>query len=139
LQSERRCIVHAYAVAISVHALAAVFWAGSSFALARNAGAGGEVLFRPQMAAAVIAVLSGGYLWHLVNAGTLGRQEQTLATGILCALIALVVQALIAGRVVGRLTKGEDASARTRFVAAQRIASWLLAVTTVSMVVARYV
>jgi hypothetical protein len=37
------------------------------------------------------------------------------------------------------LTKGEDASARARFVAAQRIASGLLAVTTVSMVVARYV
>jgi hypothetical protein len=74
-----------------------------------------------------------------VNAGALGRPEQTLATGILCALIALAVQALIAGRMVGRLTKGEDASAGARFVAAQRIASGLLAVTTVSMVAARYV
>jgi uncharacterized membrane protein len=138
----RRYIVqYAYTIVIAIHALAAVFWAGSSFVLTRNAIAGGEALLRQQMGAATVAVLSGGYLWNRAHEGSFGRMEQVLAIGVLCALIALLVQALVAGRVVGRLTKGEDSAAggHARFVAAQRIAAGLLAVTTVSMVVARYV
>ena len=46
-------------IALSLHILSAVFWAGTSFTLARTGGAGGEQLFRPQMGAAVIAVLTG--------------------------------------------------------------------------------
>lgn len=132
---------YAYAIALSVHALAAVFWAGASFTLARSGGVGAELLFRPQMGAAAVAVLSGGYLWSLVPAGAFGRMEQTLAVGVLCALLAAGVQGLVAGRAIGRLTKGEaeEAGARARIVTAQRIAAGLLAVTTVSMVVARYV
>lgn len=132
---------YAYAIALSVHALAAVFWAGASFALARTGGVGAEFLFRPQMGAAVIAVLSGGYLWRLAHAGAFSRMEQALAVGVLCALLAAGVQALVAGRAIGRLTKGDalESSARARIATAQRIAAGLLAVTTVSMVVARYV
>ena len=132
---------HAYAIAISVHALAAVFWAGTTFTLARTAGAGAELLFRPQIAAAALAVLSGGYLGSLVHTGAFGRMEQVLAVGVLCALLAAGVQALVAGRAIGRLTKGEanEHGARARIATAQRVAAGLLAVTTISMVVARYV
>jgi len=44
-------------VALSLHILSSVFWAGTSFVLARTGGIGGEQLFRPQMGAAVIAVV----------------------------------------------------------------------------------
>jgi len=133
-------VPYAYAIALSVHALAAVFWAGTSFALARTGGVGAERLFRPQMGAAVIAVVSGGYLWSLVHAGAFGRMEQILAIGIVCALIAATVQALMAGRAIKRMKRGEahDYGARAQIIMAQRIAAGLLAFATVSMVVARY-
>jgi len=134
-------VQYAYPVALSVHALAAVFWAGASFTLARTGGVGAEMLFRPQMGAAAVVVLSGGYLWSLTHASTFGRMEQALAVGILCAVVAAAVQGLVAGRAIRSLTKSEanEFGARARIVTAQRIAAGLLAVTTVSMVVARYV
>src|SRR5438552_1949274 len=90
-------------LALSFHILSSVFWAGTSFALARTGGVGGEMLFRPQMAAAVIAVLSGGYLGHLVHAGFFGTTEQILAIGAISALVAAGVQGAIGGRAVRSL------------------------------------
>ena len=78
-------------IALSLHILSAVFWAGTSFTLARTGGAGGELLFRPQMGAAVIAVLTGLYLGHLAHGGAFGPAEQVLAAG---ASRVVVVRAL---------------------------------------------
>ena len=127
-------------VALSLHILSSVFWAGTSFVLARTGGIGGEQLFRPQMGAAVIAVLSGGYLWHLVHAGSFGTAEQILAAGALCALVAAGVQGAIGGRAIRSLRNGkaDEADARSRITTAQRIAAGLLAVTAVCMGAARY-
>jgi len=127
-------------IALSLHVLSTVFWAGTSFALARTGGVGGEQLFRPQMAAAVIAVLTGGYLGHLVHAGTFGTTEQVLAIGALAALIAAGVQGAIGGRAIRSLRAGktDEAVARSRIAAAQRIAAVLLAVAAVCMGAARY-
>src|SRR5258708_22193069 len=74
-------------IALSLHILSAVFWAGTSFTLARTGGGGGEQLFRPQMGAAGIAVLSGFYLPHLVPSATFGTTEQVLAVGAPAALV----------------------------------------------------
>ena len=130
----------ALVIALSLHVLSTVFWAGTSFALARTGGVGGEQLFRPQMAAAVIAVLTGGYLGHLVHAGTFGTTEQVLAIGALAALIAAGVQGAIGGRAIRslRVGKADEAVARSRIAAAQRIAAVLLAVAAVCMGAARY-
>jgi hypothetical protein len=127
-------------ITLSLHILSAVFWAGTSFALARTGGIGGEQLFRPQMGAAVIAVLSGGYLWHLVHAGSFGTAEQILAVGALCALVAAGVQGALGGRAIRSLRNGkaDEADARSRIATAQRIAAALLAVTAVCMGAARY-
>ncbi len=96
-------------------------------------------LFRPQMGAAVIAVLTGGYLGHLVHAGAFGTAEQILAVGALCALVAAGVQGAIGGRAIRSLGNGMDESgARSRIATAQRIAAALLAVTAVCMGAARY-
>ena len=126
-------------IALSLHILSSVFWAGTSFTLARTGGAGGEALFRPQMGAAVIAVLTGGYLGHLVHAGGFGTAEQILGFGALAALVAAGVQGAIGGRAIRSLRNGMDeAGARSRIATAQRIAAALLAVTAVCMGAARY-
>src|SRR5260370_31371757 len=95
-------------IALSLHILSSVFWAGTSFALARTGGVGGEQLFRPQMGAAVIAVLTGGYLGHLVHARAFGTAEQILAVGALCALVAAGVQGAIGGPAIRRFGDWED-------------------------------
>jgi hypothetical protein len=69
---------------VTLHVLAGVFWAGSTFTLARTAAASADRLFRPQIAAAAGAIITGGYLWHLTHPG-FGTQEPFLALGALCA------------------------------------------------------
>jgi len=124
---------------LSLHILSSVFWAGTSFTLARTGGVGGELLFRPQMGAATIAVLSGGYLGHLAHAGSFGMAEQILAVGALAALVAAGVQGAIGGRAIRSLrSETDEAGARSRIATAQRIAAALLAVTAVCMGAARY-
>ena len=128
-------------IALSFHILSSVFWAGTSFTLARTGGAGGVQLFRPQMGAAVIAVLTGGYLGHLAHAGAFGTTEQILAVGALAALVAAGIQGAIGGRAIRSLRNGtaDEAAARSRIATAQRVAAALLAVTAVCMGAARYV
>lgn len=131
---------YALVIAISVHVLAAVFWAGSTFALARTGAIAAERLFGPQMGAAGVAVLSGGYLWHILLSEATGTMPQVLGIGAACALIALAVQALVAGRALRSLRrKPEVSGAQSRIVLAHRIAAILLAITTLSMVTARYI
>ncbi len=129
-----------FIIAISLHALAAMFWAGTSFTLARIGGVGGEQLFRPQMGAAVIAVLTGAYLGHVAHAGAFDTAEQVLALGAFCAIVAAGVQGAIGGRAIRSLHSGtaDEAGARRRIALAQRVAAGLLAVTAVCMVAARY-
>src|SRR5712672_784019 len=96
-------------ITLSLHVLSSVFWAGSSFALARTGAAGGEQLVFPQLGAATIAILTGaylGHLGHLVHAGSFGTTEQVLALGAVCALIAVGVQAAIGPRAVLTLRRG---------------------------------
>jgi hypothetical protein len=128
-------------ITIAVHVLAGVFWAGSTFVLARSGGFGGEQLFRPQMGAALIAFLAGGYLWHLQHEGPMGSPEYVLATGAIAAIIAAGVQGISVGPAVRGLRSGTmpEADARRRIAGAERIATVLLAITVVCMVIARYV
>jgi hypothetical protein len=111
-------------ILIALHVLAGVFWAGSTFTLARNGGAGSDALFRPQMGAAVIVLLTGAGMWHLLHAGSFALGEKVLMAGALAAIAAAGVQ--------GALRRSQPATA-------QRIAAGLLAVTVVCMVVSRYV
>jgi hypothetical protein len=126
--------------AISLHVLAATFWAGTSFALARISGVGGEQLFRPQMGAALVAVLTGAYLWHIAHAGGFDTAGRLLALGALCAIIAAGVQGAIGGRAIRNLRRGtaDEAGARRRIALAQRLAAGLLAAAAVCMAAARY-
>jgi hypothetical protein len=131
----------ALVIALSLHILSSVFWAGSSFTLARTGGAGGELLFGPQMGAAVVAILTGGLLGHLVHEGAFGTAEMILAAGALCALLAAGIQATIGGRAIRGLRNGtaEVPAVRSQIAMAQRVAAGLLAVTALCMGAARYV
>jgi hypothetical protein len=125
--------------AISLHVLAAVFWAGSSFTVARM-GDGGQRLFPAQMGAAAIAILTGGYLWRTLHDGASGPMEQFLGVAVVSALGALVVQVAIAGPAIRRLSRGSttETIARSAIVTANRIAAPLLAIATILMAGARY-
>src|ERR1700732_3465775 len=68
-------------IATALHVLAAVFWAGSTFVLARSAALGAEKLWRPQLGAATVSILSGGYLWSVLHRGQFGDSEKILAAG----------------------------------------------------------
>lgn len=129
----------ALVIALSLHVLSSVFWAGSSFALARTGGAGGEQLVFPQLGAAMIAILTGAYLGHLVHAGSFGTAEQVLAVGAVCALIAAGVQAAIGPRALLNLRRGasQPADTRSRIATAQRVAAGLLGITALCMGAAR--
>ena len=128
-------------IAIAAHVLSAVFWAGSTFTLARLSGLGGERLVIPQTGAAVIAILTGGYLWHTLHESNFGPFEQVLAIGAVAALISLLLQAAMGFRTLAarRREKLDDASAQRRIATAQRFAAGLLAITVICMVIARYV
>jgi hypothetical protein len=111
-------------VLIAVHILAGVFWAGSTFAIARSGGAGAATLFGPQMGAATVTVLAGVGLWGMLHRGPQGVMEHTLALGALCAIAAAGVQ---------------GATRKKNPLKGQRIAAGLLLVTVICMAIARYV
>ena len=128
-------------IILSLHVLAGVFWAGTTFGLARTGGAGAAQLFRPQMGAATLAVLTGVYLWSQMLQGSQTLGEKVLGAGALCALIAAGVQGAIGGRAIRRLGggTGDEAQNRSAIALSQRIAAGLLGLTVISMVASRYV
>jgi hypothetical protein len=123
-----------------LHVLAGVFWAGSTFTLARTGNALAARLFAPQMGAAVVAVATGGLLWFLFHRGPAGVTEHILALGAVCAVVAAGLQGVAGARSL-RQTAGADLPARTdaRLMIVQRAAAILLAVTVTCMAAARYV
>jgi hypothetical protein len=127
-------------VVIALHVLSGVFWAGSTFVLARSAGNGAELLAYPQVAAATVAVLAGIVLWGLTHRYGFGTTEHILGLGAGCAIAAAGVQgrALAVVRNLRAASEDETSRLRTRIAIAQRIAAVLLSITVVCMAVARY-
>jgi hypothetical protein len=110
-------------VLLGLHVLTGVFWAGLTFALALSGAEGASRLFGVQMLAATLSVLAGGGLWGILHKGPLGGMEKTLLLGVVCAVAAAGLQ---------------GAWRRSRPQRAQQIAAILLAVTVLSMTLARY-
>jgi hypothetical protein len=127
-------------LAQSLHVVAALFWAGTSFLVAQQAGEGAEKLYRPQMAAAVVAVLSGAYLWARLHPQRFGGTEMILAFGAACALAAAGVQGALVGGTLRRLRGGalDETAARPRIGRAYRLATGLLAIALLCMIMALY-
>lgn len=75
-------------ILLAIHVLSSIFWAGSTFTLARTGGAGSQQFFRPQMGAATVAFLSGATLMGLYHGSWLSGSETVLGIGILTAIAA---------------------------------------------------
>lgn len=127
-------------IALSLHVLAAVFWAGGTFVLARLGGVGGPRLRTPMLGAAIVTILTGGYLWHTVHSAAFGRPEQVLAVGIACALLAFIAQVGAGMRTRWQLARGtlSETAAQARMALVSRLAAGLLAITVICMAAARY-
>jgi hypothetical protein len=128
-------------ITLAAHVLSSVFWAGSTFTLARLSGLGGERLVLPQTGAAVVAVLTGAYLGHTWHGTGFGPFEQVLLIGIAAALIAMILQIVVGFRTLAALRREslDDKPAHRRIAIAQRFAAPLLAITVICMAIARYV
>jgi hypothetical protein len=127
-------------VTLVLHLLSGVFWAGSTFALARTGAATADQLFRPQMGAAAMALITGAVLWHLLHPSGLGSMEQVLAVGALGAVLAAGVQGALCGPALRQLRSlgGRDTRLQARVALGHRIAAGLLALTIICMAAARY-
>ena len=128
-------------VLLIFHVVPGVFWAGTTFVLARNGGQGAEQLAYPQIGAATVSMLAGLAIWGFLHGGNFGTFEQVLAVGVICAIAAAGVQSargLPAVRRLAAVTGGEAASLRAQIAGAQRIAAALLVITIIAMVTARY-
>jgi hypothetical protein len=128
-------------VTLVLHVLSGVFWAGTTFALARTGGNRADQLFKQQMGAATIAVATGALLWFLLHRGTLGTPGHILASGALCALAAAGVQGMMGGPALQKLSvagESEAARLRQRVATGQRVAAGFLAITVTCMAAARY-
>ncbi|MHB1871919.1 MAG: hypothetical protein ACYCT1_13850 [Steroidobacteraceae bacterium] len=110
-------------ILLSLHALAGVFWVGSTLALSHSYFELTPKLFRAQMSAAALAFVAGLALWGIVIRGAQDPMAHTLGVGVLLAFIAAGVQGAM----------------RRTPVRAQRIAGVLLSGTVVCMVIAPYV
>ena len=126
-------------VALVLHVLSGVFWAGTTFALARTGGNQADLYFRPQMGAAAIAVVTGGVLWFYLHHGPLGAPGYLLSIGALCVFLALGMQGMVGAPALSKLSAlGESEGLRHRVARSQRIAAALLAITVTCMAAARY-
>lgn len=119
------------AVAMALHVLATIFWAGSTFVIARIDGLDSRKLFGPQVGAAIVAILSGGYLFDLFHSNASGRPEHILMFGASAALLALVLQVIA-------FLKLRAANAGGRINLLHRPAAGLLALTAVCMAAFRF-
>jgi hypothetical protein len=129
------------AVILPLHMLAGLAWLAAAVVVSMNAGKGGEKLFAPQMGAALVAFVSGGYLWHVFYGAQFGPAQKVLTAGVLAAIVAAGVQGALIGRAKRALTKGTLAEqpARARIALAHQIAAGFLIVTALCMVMARQV
>src|SRR4051812_29145138 len=107
---------------VALHVLPGVFWAGSSFVLARNGAVGVERFSYPQLFAAAVTIAAGAGLWRLTHSGVFAAAEKVLATGAACALAAAVLQS-IALPAVRRLRSaaGDTAHDRAKCALIQRL------------------
>jgi hypothetical protein len=122
---------------ISLHVLSGVFWAGTTFAVARSDASLALRLFRPQMGAASLAIITGILLWFYLFRGSAGAAGKTLGVGIAAALAAAAVQGT-AARLLRRPQSAAAAASARGLNVAQRFAAGLLGITVVCMAAARF-
>lgn len=128
-------------ILVILHVVPGVYWAGSTFVMARSPMMGDAVLARSQAGAAGLAILVGIILMAIHYDIAPGAPDWDLGIGALCAIAAAGVQHGVAWRARRQLAAGiGDAAANSRRAAmGQRLAALLLVITVAAMVTWRYV
>lgn len=124
-----------------VHVMSGVFWAGSSFGLARGRMpiVMSLALRTPQRGAAAMAILTGLLLWGLAHRGGMGPSEMVLAVGAAAGLIAFGLQLTFGLRVQKAAARdGVDEALARRVGGVDRIAALLLMLTVACMAASKY-
>ena len=128
-------------VAVVLHVLSGVFWAGSTFALARLGGNQARQFLRPQLGAAAVAIVTGVLLFYLLHRGSEGSSEDILAAGAVFAFIAAGVQAatgLTGRQALAGVGELDGSHPQNRAMMGQRIAAGCLLITVICMAAFRY-
>lgn len=131
---------YVYIITLGLHVMAGVFWAGTTYTLARDPEIRVERFFGPQMGAAAVAMLSGALLWYFFHGAYFGSMEQVLALGIVAALSAAGVLGIMvapARRKLAGVNGQDEAALRDRMAKGERIAARLLVLTVICMAIAR--
>jgi len=131
--------MQAIQLALCLHVLAGVFWAGSTMALAAIPNASRR-FFAAQMAAALLVVCAGTYLWHTLHEGAWGAAERMLAAGAVSAVVAMLLQGVFIGTAIGKAARsdGQQALLGARIRNTHRVAAALLAIAATAMAAARF-
>jgi hypothetical protein len=127
-------------IAVNLHVLSTIAWAGATFSLARTSAAQIERFILPEIGAAVVGAGSGYWLWTLTHEELFGKANPVLAAGGIAALLALLVQIVTGTPVLRDKAMAPDRLSSTIKTAAlgQRIAAGLLAFTALTMASARF-
>jgi uncharacterized membrane protein len=131
--------MQAIQLALCLHVLAGVFWAGSTMALAAVSSTSRR-FFAMQMVTALLVVCAGTYLWHTLHDGAWGAAERVLAAGAVSAVAALLIQGAVIGSAIGEASRSEAQRALlgARIRNAHRVAAALLAVAATAMAASRF-
>jgi hypothetical protein len=108
---------------LSLHVLVAIFWAGSTFSLARLAGLGGEKFVFPQLGRRDLGHTERRlFVWH---DACRSLAEQVLVAGVICAVVPLIIQGVIGIPTLRRFQSGrlDVEDVRARVGKAQRAAA----------------
>ena len=120
---------------IVLHVVTGVFWAGSSFVLARLGGLMVEKLAFPQFGAGVATLCLGLATWFLALRGLPPTPGfHVLGIGAACAVLALIVQATALPAVKTlKGAQGDSSPQQRRVLISQRVAAGLLLLTVLAM------
>jgi hypothetical protein len=138
--SEERIMEYVYIVVLGLHVMAGVFWAGTTFTIARDPEIKAERFFGPQMGSATLALITGALLWYFFHQGVFGNMELVLGIGILAALAAAGVLGALVGPARRQLAGADEATTvalRGTMAKGERVAARLLALTVLCMAIAR--
>lgn len=131
---------YVYVVVLGLHVMAGVFWAGTTFTIARDAEIKAERFLGPQLGSAALAVITGALLWYFFHNGVFGNMEIVLGIGSVAALIAAGVLGALVGPARAQLAGAapeKETALRARMAKGERIAARLLALTVLCMAIAR--
>jgi hypothetical protein len=122
-------------VLIVLHVVTGVFWAGTSFVLARTGGLLVEKLAFPQFGAGVATLCMGLATWLLALRGLPPTPGfHVLGMGAACAVLALIVQASALPAVKTlKAAQGGSSPQQRRVLISQRVAAGLLLLTVLAM------